>query len=192
MNFAEISIEFLCLETFFEISIIDFILTQREHFIDDIPDNTVFRPVYKVEDSRDPKFRLGAYRAIDLLGKGGFSKVYLVRKYDTGKIYAMKIISKKYAAKWAGELVKREFDLMKESQHPLIVKLKYVFPTDTTYNFVMEFCPGGTLYSQLKKCRRFDQRRALIYFAEILMMIRYLHEKNILFRDLKVNFCLTF
>ena len=42
----------------------------------------------KKVDSKD-------FKAISLLGKGTFAKVYLVRKISNGKLYAMKIISKK-------------------------------------------------------------------------------------------------
>lgn len=111
----------------------------------------------------------------------------MVRKKDSGKIYAMKIISKKYASKWGGELVKREFQLMKEVSHPLIVDLMFVFPTDTTYNFVLEYCPGGSLFDNLIEKKKFPLKTSLIYFAEILLVIEYLHSKNILFRDLKVK-----
>lgn len=104
----------------------------------------------------------------------------------------MKIISKKYSAKWGGELVKREFELMKEVSHPLIVNVIYVFPTETTYNFVIEYCPGATLYRSLRQNKKFSIKRALVYFAEMLCMMRYLHTHDVLFRDLKVNFLYFF
>ena len=145
------------------------------------------RPVYREDPTDGNPFSPEAYAPLQMLGKGGFSRVYLVRKKDDGKIYAMKVISKKFASKWGGELVKREFQLMKEVSHPLIVDLEYVFPTDTTYNFVIEFCPGGTLYENLRRKKKFSSRRALIYFAEMLCVMRYLHLHNILFRDLKAE-----
>ena len=76
---------------------------------------------------------------------------------------------------------------MKDVDHPLIVDLIYVFPTEETYNFVMEFCPGGNLYENLKQRGRFSQQRSLVYFAELLEMVKYLHSKNILFRDFKAE-----
>lgn len=128
-----------------------------------------------------------SYKVLQVIGKGGFSKVYLVRMKCNGKIYAMKVISKKYAAKWGGELVKREFQLMKEVNHPFIIDLVYVFPTDDTYNLVMEYSPGNSLYHNLVTQRKFTIKNALIYFAEMLSVVRYLHSKGILFRDLKVT-----
>ena len=113
--------------------------------------------------------------------------MYLVRLISNGKIYAMKVISKTFSAKWGGQLVRREFELMKEVNNPFIVDLVYVFPTDDTYNLVMEYCPGHSLYQNLVIQKKFTVRNSLIYFAEMLVVVRYLHSKGILFRDLKVR-----
>lgn len=110
-----------------------------------------------------------------------------MRLISNGKIYAMKIINKAFAAKWGGELVKREFELMKEVDNPFIVNLIYVFPTQDTYNLVMEYCPGMSLYQNLVIQKKFTVKNSLIYFAEMLLVVRYLHSKGILFRDLKVR-----
>lgn len=110
-----------------------------------------------------------------------------MRLIFNGKIYAMKVISKTFAAKWGGELVKREFELMKDVSDPFIVDLVYVFPTEDTYNFVMEYCPGMSLYQNLVIQKKFTVKNALIYFAEMLLVVNYLHSKGILFRDLKVG-----
>lgn len=133
--------------------------------------------------------KLGAdsFQKLGKLGRGGFSKVYLVRKKDTGKLYAMKVIIKSFAAKWSGELVRREFQIMSSLNHPGIVKMYYSFSTERSYNFVMEYCPRGNLYQVLKQERRFDAGRAILYFAELLEVFNYLHTKKILFRDLKVK-----
>lgn len=165
---------------------VDYLLTDPENIIDDIPNEYKLKPVYKKDPTNGNPFHQDAYEPLQMLGKGGFSRVYLVRKKNDGMIYAMKIISKKYSAKWGGELVKREFQLMKEVSHPLIVNVIYVFPTETTYNFVIEYCPGGTLYQRLRSRKKFSVKRSLIYFAEMLSVMKYLHTHDVLFRDLKV------
>ena len=184
---SNLYIGFTCLESSIGNTVTDFLLTNRENTLDNIPHETKLAPYFSTDPSNGDAYTMDAYIPLEMLGKGGFSKVYLVRKADTGKIYAMKIISKKFASKWKGQLVRREFDLMKEVSHPLVVELVYVFPTETTYNFVLEYCPGGTLYHNLKQRKKFSQQRALIYFAEMLFMTRYLHKNNILFRDFKAE-----
>lgn len=101
----------------------------------------------------------------------------------------MKIISKRLASYWKGELVKREFELWQELSLscPFIVKMHYVYSTDSSFNFVMEFVPGNTLLNELKKKKIFSIRVALIYFIELMTVFEHMHNKNILYRDLKAE-----
>lgn len=100
----------------------------------------------------------------------------------------MKVISKRLASYWRGELVKREFELWKElNNSPFIVKMHYVFNTETTFNFVMEFCPGGTLLDYFKIKRILEPKIALIYFIEILLILEHMHSHNMIYRDLKAE-----
>lgn len=146
------------------------------------------RPVFCECKDLDGTISENSFQKRILLGSGGFSKVYLVRKKDDGKVYAMKVISKRLASYWKGLLVKREFDLWREAtgQCPFVVNLCYSFCTAKSFNFVMELCPGGTLLQLLNEKGKLDVRSALIYFIELMIVLEYLHTKNIVFRDLKV------
>lgn len=46
-------------------------------------------------------------------------------------------------------------------------------------------CPGGELFYQLKKVKKMTEEQAKFYFLEILIGLDYLHEKKIIYRDLK-------
>lgn len=99
----------------------------------------------------------------------------------------MKVISKKFASHWKGELVKREFEVWREMfGHKFIVSLHYSYSTASTFNFVMEFCPGGTLYQRIKQVKKIDARTAMVYFVQLLTVLEELHSKQIIYRDLKV------
>ena len=112
-----------------------------------------------------------------------------VRKKDDGRIFAMKIISKRLASHWKGELVKREFELWKEMNNlPFIVKMVFSYTTEDTFNFVMDYCPGGTLLQRLNKEGKLQPYIALVYFLELLTVFETIHENNIIYRDLKVVF----
>jgi serine/threonine protein kinase len=127
------------------------------------------------------------YARIGTLGNGGFSKVYLVRRRDNGLMCALKVVSKRLASHWKGELVKREFELWKNCNHPFVVKLDCCFTTETTFNFVMEFVPGGTLLQLLRRKKKLDSRTSLIYFLELLLLLDDLHKQNIVYRDVKAE-----
>jgi serine/threonine protein kinase len=50
---------------------------------------------------------------------------------------------------------------------------------------ILDYCPGGDMARALSKERRFNEERARLYTAEILLAIQYLHKRDIIFRDLK-------
>ena len=104
-----------------------------------------------------------------------------------GRLYGLKTVSKNFASKWKFELIRREFDIMKEANHPFIVKMLGSFPDQKNYNFIIEYCPGGNLFELIKKLKRLPSMMALHYFCEMLLALQYLHNRNIIFRDIKAE-----
>jgi serine/threonine protein kinase len=51
----------------------------------------------------------------------------------------------------------------------------------------LEYCENGNLYNFLQKHKKIDEGDAKWIFKEILSGLEYLHENNILFRDLKLE-----
>ena len=49
----------------------------------------------------------------------------------------------------------------------------------------MDFCPGGDLGKIIAQERRFNEDRARLYTAEILLALKDLHQRDIIYRDLK-------
>ena len=50
---------------------------------------------------------------------------------------------------------------------------------------ILDFCPGGDLGKIICNEKRFQEDRARIYIAEILLAVKDLHERDIIYRDLK-------
>ena len=127
-----------------------------------------------------------SFIAHKLLGKGSFGEVYLVEKINTKKLYAMKVVSK--TTIMSQNLIKyviSERKVLSNADHPFIVKLHYAFQTSAKLFLVLDYCPGGDLAIQLRKEKKFTEERAKIYIMEILLALEYLHNKGIIFRDLK-------
>jgi len=65
---------------------------------------------------------------MSLLGQGSFGEVYLVKKKDTGQLYAMKVLQKQRIM--GQNLVKyaiTERNVLSYTRHPFIVGLNYAF-----------------------------------------------------------------
>eukprot|EP00347_Sterkiella_histriomuscorum_P000019 403377493 len=123
---------------------------------------------------------------IRVIGKGGFSTVFQVRKKDEGSIYAMKCL-KKEQIKRENKVrhVMNERQILQNIRHPFIVKMHWAFQSEHYLFIVLEFCPGGEIFYHMNKVLRFSERVAKFYFAEIVLALEYLHQNNIFYRDLK-------
>jgi len=136
---------------------------------------------------KNKRLTINDFDLIRVLGRGSFGKVYLVQKKSSRKYFALKTLKKE-------EIVQRghidnaltEKNVLQKAQHPFVVRLRYSFQNETTLYLVMDFCPGGELFMQLKKKGRFSEDSVRFYAAETLLALHYLHEKlDIIYRDLK-------
>ena len=85
--------------------------------------------------------------------------------------------------------VVNEFEIFKTLDHPNIIKLIDFFPTQTDYNFVMEYAENGTLRSMIYRYQEHKWKMShsdlVDIFMDIAYGLRYLHSKNIIHRDIK-------
>jgi len=113
-------------------------------------------------------------------------KVMQVRKKDSGKIFAMKVLKKaQLVARKQVAHTKTERKVLEDISHPFISSLKYAFQTDTKLYMILEYFNGGELFFHLKSNGRFNEERPKFYAAEILCAIECLHANSIVYRDLK-------
>ena len=74
---------------------------------------------------------------------------------------------------------------MSVMKHPFIVRLRYAFQTQDKLFLICDYCPGGDLSQYLEIERQFTEEKAKFYIKEILLALEALHERDIIFRDLK-------
>ncbi|CAL8345205.1 unnamed protein product [Arctogadus glacialis] len=150
----------------------------------------------KIEISEDnvnrgtENIRPECFELLRVLGKGGYGKVFQVRKVvgaASGKIFAMKVLKKAMIVRNAKDTAhtKAERNILEEVKHPFIVDLIYAFQTGGKLYLILEYLSGGELFMQLEREGIFMEDTACFYLAEISMALGHLHQKGIIYRDLK-------
>ncbi|KAF3119835.1 hypothetical protein TWF569_003583 [Orbilia oligospora] len=129
------------------------------------------------------------FQILRLIGRGTFGQVYQVRKKDTNRIYAMKVLSKKVIVqkKEVAHTIGERNILVRTAttDSPFIVGLKFSFQTPTDLFLVTDYMSGGELFWHLQQEGRFSEERAKFYIAELILALEHLHNHDIVYRDLK-------
>ena len=140
-------------------------------------------------DSMDDRPSEKMFTSMRVLGKGSFGKVVLVQKRtgkERGGLFAMKILRKTHLVKRRQiERTKTERKVLALVDHPFIMKLHFAFQSEDKLYLVLDYCPGGELFFHLSRYRRFPERVARFFSAELLLALGHLHKKGIIYRDLK-------
>ncbi|KAJ4331999.1 hypothetical protein N0V87_008739 [Didymella glomerata] len=145
------------------------------------------------------------WRPVRQLGQGTFSKVYLAtcertaakdpldeKTLDLRKLVAIKVVEHGPAGGADEERVelslKREVEMLRSVSHPSLVHLRAFDHNEAQALLVLTYCPGGDLFDIAS-----DHRDILSIgivqrvFAEMVSAVRYLHEKLIVHRDIKLE-----
>jgi serum/glucocorticoid-regulated kinase 2 len=103
-----------------------------------------------------------------------------------GSLFAMKILKKSHLVRRRQiERTRTERKVLSAVNHPFIMKLHYAFQSPDKLYLVLDYCPGGELFFHLSRFRRFPERVARFYAAELLLALGHLHKRGIIYRDLK-------
>ena len=126
------------------------------------------------------------FKHLKVLGRGSFGKVILVKNENNNKLYAMKILDKKFIVKKNQvSHTQTERALLEKLKHPFIVRLNYAFQDSKRLYFLTEFLQGGELFFHLRRNSGYKEKAVRFYMCQILLALEYMHNNNYIYRDLK-------
>ncbi|CAI4221244.1 unnamed protein product [Auanema sp. JU1783] len=139
-----------------------------------------------------PNVRVGPedFELLKVLGKGGYGKVFQVRKttgQDAGRIFAMKVLQKATIVRNQKDTAhtKAERNILEAVKSPFICDLLYAFQTGGKLYLILEYLSGGELFMHLEREGMFMEDTAAFYLSEIVVSLEHLHRQGIIYRDLK-------
>ena len=129
---------------------------------------------------------LGRYVLYRTIGTGSFARVKLAMDKVTGQAVVVKVISKDIVLKRKQLAhVLTENRLLAQLHHPLLVAHKSSFQDNFFLYMVLEYVPGGELYTLLAKTGFIEPHDARIYACEVVCALAYLHSLHMAYRDIK-------
>uniref|UniRef100_M4BX80 Protein kinase domain-containing protein n=1 Tax=Hyaloperonospora arabidopsidis (strain Emoy2) TaxID=559515 RepID=M4BX80_HYAAE len=138
-----------------------------------------------VESERTETLTIQDFEMLSVLGKGSFGAVMLVRFKKDGRVFALKIIKKNNMDQADVQNAIEERQILQRIHHPYICGLVFAFQTNERLYLGMKYYAAGDLFYHLNMKGHLGTKNAKLYGAELVLAISYLHELNILYRDLK-------
>ena len=128
-----------------------------------------------------PKLNADRYLLLSLLGKGGFSEVWLAFDFLESRRVAVKFHQLDHA--WSEDRKRayvrhaaREYAIQRDLDHPRVVRLWDCFEVDDdTFATVLELCTGEDLDARLRARKTLPEREARAVVLQVLAGLRHLH-----------------
>mmetsp|Transcript_26521 Transcript_26521/g.26166 ORF Transcript_26521/g.26166 Transcript_26521/m.26166 type:complete len:566 (+) Transcript_26521:186-1883(+) len=160
--------------------------TLEKNDFESIIDFSMRTQLLKRIELQDNTIMLDQLAMIKPLGKGMFGNVYLMAHKEKGAFYALKTVPRaKIVAYGIYESLVLERKILLQLDHTMIVKLVKTFKDNKRIYFLMEYVRGIDLFDVLRQLGLLKEDDARFYTACLVVILEYLHKREIIYRDLK-------
>ncbi|XP_015113422.1 testis-specific serine/threonine-protein kinase 2-like [Diachasma alloeum] len=141
--------------------------------------------------SEELTLRARGYKILRKLGEGSFAKVFLAEytpsnEPEQSNPLACKIVDTSKAPKdFVKKFLPRELDILAKLNHPHVVHVHSIFQRRCRYFIFMRFAENGDLLDFTLKNGAVDEGQARVWFRQLSLGLQYLHEMEIVHRDIK-------
>lgn len=131
------------------------------------------------------KFKLGPYRIVDAIGRGGMGHVFKGEHELLGRIEAVKVLPRAKSTPQTIAGFQREIRVQAQLDHPNLVRISYADREGDTYFFVTEYVPGTDLRRLVRRHGPLPAGIAAAIVAQAAQGLHYAHRKGLVHRDIK-------
>jgi serine/threonine protein kinase len=122
----------------------------------------------------------------NLLGKGAFGQVCLLKNKINNQLYAVKVIEKaSFHSKSVIRALTSEIEIHKRLKHENIIEMHEYIDNGKTLYIIMEYAMNGNLFHLIRRKGKFGEKEAFQYFKQVCNAIHFLHKHKLMHRDLK-------
>ncbi|XP_031331465.1 myotonin-protein kinase-like [Photinus pyralis] len=139
-----------------------------------------------VNELRCLRVNVSDFEVKNVIGRGHFGEVFVVKEKQTGDVHAMKMIRKSDCLRQKHISYEEERDIMVCAKSVWLTRLQYAFQDANNLYFVMEYFPGGDLSGLLQRQGgTVPESAASFYLAELVLAVHDLHTMGYVHRDIK-------
>ncbi|CBY37594.1 unnamed protein product, partial [Oikopleura dioica] len=164
--------------------------TKKQHQPQPIPRQLSSTRSLKRPTIQDENISIADFKCHAVLGRGHFGKVMLAQHRQSGSFFAIKALKKQdiiHRQEVDSILCERRiFECANRGNHPFLIKLFACFQTPEHVCFVMEYACGGDLMMHIHQ-DIFTEPRSMFYSGCVTLGLKFLHDHDIVYRDLKLD-----